>query len=107
MSNTEMAPQAGKDISVEDFAHQPHAFMMSHQSTITDAYAGTLLAPVLKGKEAEIGKAGGVLVPINGKDAALFLWSPVRDDYAVRVMAHSKFLECLKCLKCLNGKCLK
>ena len=107
VSNTEVALQAGKDIFVENFAHQPHTLMMAHQSTIADAYAGTLLAPVLEGIEAEIGKAGGVLVPINGKDAALFLWSPVRDDYALRVMVQSKFLECLKCLKCLNGKCLK
>jgi hypothetical protein len=40
---------------------------MAHQSTITDADAGTLLAPVLEGIEAEIGKTGGVLVSINGE----------------------------------------
>ena len=92
MSNTEMALQAGKNILVEDFAHQPHALMMPHQSTITNADAGTLLAPVLKGVKAEIGKTGGVLVSINGEDAALFLWSPVRDNYGVRVVAQSKSL---------------
>lgn len=92
VSNTEMALQAGKDILVENFAHQPHALMMSHQSTITNADAGTLLASVLKGIEAEIGETGGVFVPINGEDTTLFLWSTVRDDYAVRVMAQSKSL---------------
>ena len=91
VSNTEMALQAGKDILVEDLAHQPHALMMSHESTITNADAGTLLAPVLEGIEAEIGKAGGVLVSINGEDTALFLWSPVRDNYGVRVVVQSKF----------------
>ena len=30
VSNTEMALQAGKDIFVENFAHQPHALMMAH-----------------------------------------------------------------------------
>jgi hypothetical protein len=101
VSNTEMALQASKDIFVENFAHQPHALVMAHQSTIADADAGTLLAPVLKGIETEIGKTGGVFVPINGEDATLFLWSTVRDNYGVRVVAQSKFL------KCLNRKCLK
>jgi hypothetical protein len=64
--------------------------MMSHQSTITNADAGTLLASVLKGIEAKIGKTGGVFVPKNGEDTALFLWPTVRDDYGVRVMAQSK-----------------
>ncbi len=102
VSNTEIALQTGKDVFVENLAHQSHALMMPHQSTITDADAGTLLAPVLKGVKAEIGKTGGVLVPINGEDTALFLWSTVRDNYGVRVVAQSKFLECLKCLKYLN-----
>ena len=92
VSNTEMALQAGKDIFVENFAHQPHALMVAHQSTISDADAGTLLAPVLEGIEAEIGKAGGVLVSINGEDTALFLWSPIRDNYGVRVVVQSKSL---------------
>ena len=96
VSNTEMALQASKDIFVENFAHKPHALMMPPQSTITNADAGTLLAPVLKGIKAEIGKTGGVLVSINGEDTALFLWSPVRDNYGVRVVVQSKFLECLK-----------
>ena len=60
---------------------------MAHQSTIADADAGTLLATMLKGIETEIGKTGGVLVPINGEDAALFLWSTVRNNYGVRVVA--------------------
>ena len=92
VSNTEIALQAGKDIFVENFAHQPHALMMAHQSTITDADAGTLLAPVLEGIEAEIGKTGGVLVSINGENTALFLRSTVRDNYGVRVVAQSKSL---------------
>ena len=92
MSNTEMTLQAGKNIFVENFAHQPHTLMMAHQSTIADTDAGTLLAPVLEGIEAEIGKAGGVLMPINGKDTALFLWSTVRNNDGVRVMAQSKSL---------------
>jgi hypothetical protein len=61
--------------------------MMAHQSTITNADAGTLLASVLEGIEAEIGETGGVLVSINGEDTALFLWSTVRNDYGVRLMA--------------------
>jgi hypothetical protein len=66
---------------------------MAHQPTITDADAGTLLAPVLKGIKAEIGKTGGVLVSIDGENTALFLWSTVRDNYGVRVVAQSKFLK--------------
>jgi hypothetical protein len=73
--------------------------MMAHESTITDADAGTLLASVLEGIEAKIGKTGGVLVSIDGEDTALFLWPTVRDDYGVRVVVQSKFLECLTCLK--------
>ena len=97
--NTEIALQAIKDILVENFAHQSHALMMAHESTITDADAGTLLASVLEGIEAKIGKTGGVLVSIDGEDTALFLWPTVRDDYGVRVVVQSKFLECLTCLK--------
>ena len=93
VSNTKMALQTGKDVLVENFAHQPHALMMSHQATITNADTGTLLAPVLKGVKTEIGKTGGVLMSINSEDTALFLWSTARDNYGVRVVAQSKFLK--------------
>jgi len=66
--------------------------MMAHESTITDADAGTLLASVLEGIEAEIGKTGGVLVSIDGEDPALFLGPAVRDNYGVRVVVQSKSL---------------
>jgi hypothetical protein len=69
---------------------------MAHQSTVTNADAGTFLAPVLKGVKTKIGKTGGVLVSIDGENTALFLWSTVRDNYGVRVVKQSKYLECLK-----------
>ena len=93
VTNTEITLQAGKDVFVEDLAYQSHALVMAHQPTITDADAGTFLAPVLKGVKTEIGKTGGVLVSIDGEDAALFLWSTVRDNYGVRVVAQSRFLK--------------
>ena len=96
VSNTEIALQAGKDIFVENFAHQPHALMMAHHSTITDADAGAFLTAVLESIESEIGKSGGVLVSVDRKDTTLFLRSTVRDDYGMRVMAQSKSLKCLK-----------
>jgi hypothetical protein len=35
-------------------------------------------------------------VSIDGENTALFLWSTVRDNYGVRVVKQSKYLECLK-----------
>ena len=96
MANAEIAFQAGEYILVENFAHQTHALVMAHYSTVRNTYASTLLASMLESIESEISKTSRVFVSIDSEDTALFLWSAIRDYYAV---LQDKFL--VKCLKCL------
>jgi len=79
MSNAEITLQAGEDIFVENFAHQTHAFVMAHESTIGNTNSSTLLASMLESIETEISEASRVFVPINSEDTALFFWSAIRD----------------------------
>ena len=95
MSNAKIALQAGEDILVENFAHQTHALVMAHYSTVRNTNASTLLASMLESIKSEIGETSRIFVSINTKDAALFLWSAIRDYYAV---LQDQFL--VKCLKC-------
>jgi hypothetical protein len=56
---------------------------MEHYSTVRNANARTLLASMLESIKSEIGETSRIFVSINTKDTALFLWSAMRDYYAV------------------------
>ncbi len=93
VANTEMSLQAGKDFFVENFAHQPHALMMPHQSTISNTDAGAFLAPVLEGVKTKVSEAGSVFVSVNGKDAALFFGSTVGNYHMSWMVLQSNSLS--------------
>jgi hypothetical protein len=95
MSNAKIAFQAGKNIFVENFAHEAHALVMLHYSTVRNTHTSTLLASMLESIKSEISETSGVFVSIDSEDAALFLWPAIRDYYA---FLQDKFLvECLRC----------
>jgi len=94
MANAEIAFQAGEYILVENFAHQTHAFVMAHYSTVRNTHASTLLASMLERIKSEVGETSSVFVSIDSEDAALFLRSAIRDYYA---FLQDKFLA--KCPK--------
>jgi hypothetical protein len=70
---------------------------MAHYSAVRNTHASTLLASMLESIKSEIGETGRIFVSINSEDAALLLWSAIRDDYAV--LQDEFLVKCLKCLK--------
>ena len=61
-----------QDAGVEDLGHQPQAPVHADPFAVAGDDAAGLLAPVLEGVEAEVGDAGGLGVPVNAEDAAVF-----------------------------------
>jgi hypothetical protein len=57
---------------IKDLGNKSHSFVKAKRGAIPHAGgdAGTLLAPVLKGKEAVVGQKRCILMAVNGKDAA-------------------------------------
>ena len=61
----------------EHLRNQPHSFV-DHERRVGAAGGhdpGALLAAMLKGKETVVGQQGGILMAIDGKDAAFMFGS--------------------------------
>jgi hypothetical protein len=63
---------------MKHLGRQSHALMPIYKTTIRCVDTRTLLPPMLEGKEPEERNARRVLISINGKDAAFFLWLTFR-----------------------------
>ena len=64
MANGGPARELRQGSGVKDIGDEPHLAMGPHRVPVRAGYAGTLLAPVLKGVKAEIGKIGRVPVVV-------------------------------------------
>jgi hypothetical protein len=78
MAYSDMAPQAGKRVFVEDLGHKTHAFMHPYMLTVGNRDSRGFLSPVLKRKQPEKGETGDILSGCeHAEDAALLIWSIV------------------------------
>ena len=71
MPHRHVPDQAVQDIALEDLGHQAHALVLAELAAVAGDDAGTFLATVLEGVEAEVGELSRVRVAKNPKDAAV------------------------------------
>jgi hypothetical protein len=74
MTDCQMSRQALQGAFAENVTHQPHVLVNNDPAAVTGNNAGTFLAAVLQGVQAEIGQSGRVLTAEYSADAAFVSW---------------------------------
>jgi hypothetical protein len=73
VANGDFAGEAAQDFGSEQVCDAAHTPEIVNLAPVAGDDAGAFLASMLEGVEAEIGNVGGLGMPIDGEDAALFV----------------------------------